>query len=66
VATLGADEWAQQEKIGNMPQGWAINTMVLDLDVGPTSQTQQECSLRDLRPPPREFCAPDSPRPSWR
>jgi hypothetical protein len=35
------DEWAQHEKIGNMPQGWAIHAMVLDVDVGPLLQTHK-------------------------
>jgi len=35
------DEWAQHEKIGNMPQGWAIHAMVLDIDVGPLLQTHK-------------------------
>jgi hypothetical protein len=35
------DEWAQHEKIGNMPQGWAMHAMVLDIDVGPLLQTHK-------------------------
>src|SRR6267142_2404079 len=35
------DEWAQHEKLGNMPQGWAIHAMVLDIDVGPLLQTHK-------------------------
>jgi hypothetical protein len=35
------DEWAQHEKIGNTPQGWAIHAMVLDIDVGPLLQTHK-------------------------
>src|SRR6266436_2959996 len=33
------DEWAQHEKIGDTPQGWARHAMVLDIDVGPLLQT---------------------------
>jgi hypothetical protein len=32
------DEWAQHEKLGDTPQGWAIHAMVLDIDVGPLLQ----------------------------
>jgi len=35
------DEWAQHEKLGNTPQGWAIHAMVLDIDVGPLLQTHK-------------------------
>jgi len=35
------DEWAQHEKLGNAPQGWAIHAMVLDIDVGPLLQTHK-------------------------
>jgi hypothetical protein len=35
------DEWAQHEKIGNTPQGWAMHAMVLDIDVGPLLQTHK-------------------------
>jgi hypothetical protein len=35
------DEWAQHEKIGDTPQGWALHAMVLDIDVGPMLQTQK-------------------------
>jgi hypothetical protein len=35
------DEWAQHEKLGDTPQGWAIHAMVLDIDVGPLLQTQK-------------------------
>src|SRR6267142_2127727 len=35
------DEWAQHEKIGDMPQGWALHAMVLDIDVGPLLQTHK-------------------------
>src|ERR1700730_4943293 len=34
------DEWAQHEKIGDTPQGWALHAMVLDIDVGPMLQTR--------------------------
>jgi hypothetical protein len=35
------DEWAQHEKIGDTPQGWALHAMVLDIDVGPLLQTHK-------------------------
>ena len=35
------DEWAQHEKIGDTPQGWALHAMVLDVDVGPLLQTHK-------------------------
>jgi hypothetical protein len=35
------DEWSQHEKLGNMPQGWALHAMVLDIDVGPLLQTHK-------------------------
>jgi hypothetical protein len=35
------DEWSQHEKIGDMPQGWALHAMVLDIDVGPMLQTHK-------------------------
>jgi hypothetical protein len=35
------DEWAQHEKIGDTPQGWALHAMVLDIDVGPMLQTHK-------------------------
>src|SRR6266849_6954429 len=35
------DEWAQHEKLGNTPQGWALHAMVLDIDVGPLLQTHK-------------------------
>src|SRR4030088_3301064 len=34
-------EWAQHEKLGDTPQGWAIHAMVLDIDVGPLLQTHK-------------------------
>jgi hypothetical protein len=41
VARSVPDEWAQHEKLGDTPQGWAIHAMVLDLDVGPLLQTHK-------------------------
>ena len=41
VARSVPDEWAQHEKIGDTPQGWAIHAMVLDVDVGPLLQTHK-------------------------
>jgi hypothetical protein len=35
------DEWAQHEKLGDTPQGWAIHATVLDIDVGPLLQTHK-------------------------
>src|SRR6266404_6763013 len=35
------DEWAQHEKLGDTPQGWAIHALVLDIDVGPLLQTDK-------------------------
>ena len=35
------DEWAQHEKLGDTPQGWAIHAMALDIDVGPLLQTHK-------------------------
>jgi hypothetical protein len=35
------DEWAEHEKIGDTPQGWAMHAMVLDVDVGPMLQTHK-------------------------
>jgi hypothetical protein len=35
------DQWAQHEKIGDTPQGWAMHAMVLDVDVGPLLQTHK-------------------------
>jgi hypothetical protein len=35
------DQWAQHEKIGDTPQGWAMHAMVLDIDVGPLLQTHK-------------------------
>jgi hypothetical protein len=41
VARSVPDEWAQHEKLGDTPQGWAIHAMVLDIDVGPLLQTHK-------------------------
>jgi hypothetical protein len=41
VARSVPDEWAQHEKLGDTPQGWAIHAMVLDIDVGPMLQTHK-------------------------
>jgi hypothetical protein len=41
VARSVPDEWAQHEKLGDTPQGWAIHAMVLDVDVGPLLQTHK-------------------------
>ena len=35
------DEWAQHEKLGDTPQGWALHAMVLDIDIGPMLQTHK-------------------------
>ena len=35
------DEWAAHEKLANTVQGWAVHTMVLDIDVGPMLQTHK-------------------------
>jgi hypothetical protein len=35
------DEWAQHEKLGDTPRGWALHAMVLDVDVGPLLQTHK-------------------------
>src|ERR1700730_3042768 len=41
LGTSVPDEWAQHEKIGDTPQGWALHAMVLDIDVGPLLQTHK-------------------------
>jgi hypothetical protein len=41
VARSVPDEWAQHEKLGDTPPGWAIHAMVLDIDVGPLLQTHK-------------------------
>jgi hypothetical protein len=35
------DQWAEHEKVGDTPQGWAIHALVLDVDVGPLLQTHK-------------------------
>jgi hypothetical protein len=35
------DDWSQHEKLADLPQGWAIHAMVLDIDVGPLLQTHK-------------------------
>ena len=41
LANSVPDEWAQHEKLGDTPPGWAIHAMVLDIDVGPLLQTHK-------------------------
>jgi hypothetical protein len=41
IARSVPDEWAEHEKIGDTPQGWALHAMVLDIDVGPMLQTHK-------------------------
>jgi hypothetical protein len=41
LANSVPDEWAQHEKLGDTPRGWAIHAMVLDIDVGPLLQTHK-------------------------
>jgi hypothetical protein len=41
VARSVPDEWAQHEKLGDTPLGWALHAMVLDIDVGPLLQTHK-------------------------
>jgi hypothetical protein len=41
LARLVPDEWAEHEKMGDTPQGWALHAMVLDVDVGPMLQTHK-------------------------
>jgi hypothetical protein len=41
LANSVPDEWAQHEKLGDTPQGWALHAMVLDIDVGPLLQTHK-------------------------
>src|SRR6202790_1181715 len=41
VARSVPDEWAQHEKLGDTPQGWALHAVVLDIDVGPMLQTHK-------------------------
>ena len=35
------DTWSEHEKLANTPQGWAVQAMVLDIDVGPMLQTHK-------------------------
>jgi hypothetical protein len=35
------DEWNQHEKLANTEQGWGVQAMVLDIDVGPLLQTHK-------------------------
>jgi len=35
------DEWSAHEKLAQTAQGWAVHTMVLDIDVGPMLQTHK-------------------------
>src|SRR5207253_4884157 len=41
VARSVPDEWAQHEKLGDTPQGWALHAAVLDIDIGPLLQTHK-------------------------
>jgi len=41
VARSVPDQWAEHEKVGDTPQGWALHAMVLDIDVGPLLQTHK-------------------------
>jgi hypothetical protein len=41
LARTVPDEWAEHEKIGDTPQGWALHAMALDVDVGPMLQTHK-------------------------
>jgi hypothetical protein len=41
VANSVPDEWAQHEKLGDTPQGWALHALVLDIDIGPLLQTHK-------------------------
>jgi hypothetical protein len=41
VARSVPDEWAQHEKLGDTPQGWALHATVLDIDIGPLLQTHK-------------------------
>jgi hypothetical protein len=33
--------WSEHEKLGRTPQGWAVHSLVLDVDVGPLLQTHK-------------------------
>ena len=35
------DTWSEHEKLANTPQGWAVHSMVLDIDIGPMLQTHK-------------------------
>ena len=35
------DDWSAHEKLANTAQGWAVHSMVLDIDVGPMLQTHK-------------------------
>lgn len=35
------DTWSEHEKIGDTAQGWAMQAMVLDIDIGPMLQTHK-------------------------
>jgi len=41
LAASVPDDWSQHEKMGDTPQGWALHSMVLDIDVGPMLQTHK-------------------------
>ncbi|MBO4226093.1 hypothetical protein [Bradyrhizobium neotropicale] len=35
------DDWSAHERLASTPQGWAVHSMVLDIDVGPMLQTHK-------------------------
>ncbi|MGA8899161.1 hypothetical protein [Bradyrhizobium sp.] len=35
------DDWSAHQKLADTPQGWAVQAMVLDIDVGPMLQTHK-------------------------
>ncbi|TAI61716.1 hypothetical protein [Bradyrhizobium sp. Leo170] len=35
------DDWSAHERLASTPQGWAVHSMVLDVDVGPMLQTHK-------------------------
>jgi hypothetical protein len=35
------DDWSAHQKLADTPQGWAVHSMVLDIDVGPMLQTHK-------------------------
>lgn len=41
VARSVPDDWSAHERLADTPQGWAIHSMVLDIDVGPMLQTDK-------------------------